>query len=52
MFKASQAEECEVSVTVGSKTSSGSHRVKVVGVIVSEEGGSDLMHSGVCSGVC
>jgi hypothetical protein len=38
-FRVSQSPECIMSVTVADKTHSGEHKVKIVGVIVSEEAG-------------
>jgi hypothetical protein len=38
-IRVSQSPQCVVSITVGPNSLSGSHKVKVVGIIVSEEGG-------------
>jgi hypothetical protein len=46
--RVSQSPECTISFTVGDATHSGEHKVKIVGVIVSEEaGGKEHQTAGV-----
>ena len=40
-FKVSQHDQCIMTVTILPETSSGGHKIKIAGIMVSEEGGSE-----------
>ncbi len=49
-LRVSQAPDCMVSITVAEGTMSGAHKVKVSGVIISEEGGAQIVSAGTAGG--
>lgn len=46
-FKVSQHDQCIMTVTVLPETSSGKHKIKIAGIMISEEGGSEGLKNGM-----
>ena len=43
----SQHDQCIMTVTILPETSSGGHKIKIAGIMVSEEGGSEGLKNGM-----